>query len=398
MNRRVLFWCHSFWPHIGGVELFAARLLPALRMRGYDISVITDGADPHESRLDEFKGIPIYRVPFHRAQTYGVDSAATIGKQMANLEQKFVKPLLEVRARVVEILKMVSPGLVHMNSVYSDTFFYLATATVAPAPLLFSLHGDWPISTTSIVERNLTSAAWVTAPSTAVLAKATKLVKNIGDRSSVVVHGLNPPSLAPSPLPIDPPRVLCLGRLSPEKGFDLAVSGFASVVNRFPRAQLVIAGDGPERPALEKQITELDLSDSVKLAGWVAPDNVPFLLNTATLVVIPSRAEGFGLVALQAALMARPVVATRVGGLPEVVVNGETGLLVEPEQQALGEAVCFLLAGPRVAAAMGVEARRFAVNNFGFDRHVNAYDSLYRKIISDYSTKLTNSNAPRWEQ
>src|SRR5262249_15359544 len=148
--------------------------------------------------------------------------------------------------------------------------------------------------------------------------------------------------------------------------------------------QLIIAGDGPERSSLEKQIVELDLSANVKLAGWVPPDNVPFLLNTATLVVIPSRAEGFGLVALQAALMARRVVATRVGGLPEVVVNGETGLLVEPEQQALGEAVTFLLAGPQVAAAMGVKARRHAVNNFSFDRHVNAYDGLYRKVISEY--------------
>src|SRR4030095_14355456 len=117
--------------------------------------------------------------------------------------------------------------------------------------------------------------------------------------------------------------------------------------------------------------------------------------NTATLVVIPSRAEGFGLVALQAALMARPVAATRVGGLPEVVLNGKTGLLVEPEQQTLAEAVSFLLARAHVAAAMGVEARRHAVKNFGFDRHVNAYDSLYRKIISDYSAKPTNSNAPQ---
>jgi len=65
-------------------------------------------------------------------------------------------------------------------------------------------------------------------------------------------------------------------------------------------------------------------------------------------------------------------------------------LLVEPEQQALGEAVSFLLAGPQLAAAMGVEARRYAVNNFSFDRHVNAYDDLYRKVISDYCTKLTN--------
>ena len=327
MNHRVLFWCHSFWPHIGGVELFAARLLPALGMRGYNIAVITDGADTHESRLDDFKGISVYRVPFHRARTYGVDLAANIGERTAQLEPTFVKPVLEVRAQVAEIMKTVSPHLVHMNSVYFDSFFYFTAAAAAPAPLLFSLHGSWPESNISLVSRTLASAAWITAPSAAVLTEATNLVSNVGERSSIIVHGLKPPSLEPSPLPIDPPRVLCVGRLSLEKGFDLAVSAFSNVVNRFPRAQLVIAGDGPEKRALEKQIAALDLSGSVKLAGWVAPDSVQSWLNTATLVVIPSRAEGFGLVALQAALMGRPVVATQVGGLPEVVLSGKTGLL-----------------------------------------------------------------------
>jgi glycogen(starch) synthase len=398
MNHRVLFWCHSFWPHIGGIELFAARLLPALRMRGYHITVITDRTDPHESRLDQFKKIPVYRVPFHRARTYEVDPSASTGERMAKLEPTFVKPLMEIHAQVAEIMKTVSPHLVHMNSVYFDSFFYFTTAVAVPAPLLFSLHGSWPKSNVSLVGRTLASAAWITAPSADVLTQATKLVNNVSERSSIIVHGLNPPSHEPSPLPIDPPRILCVGRLSPEKGFDLAVSAFSTVLNRFPRAQLVIAGDGPERRALEKKIAELELSEHVNLAGWVAPDNLPSWLNTATLVVIPSRAEGFGFVALQAALMGRPVVATRVGGLPEVIRNGKTGLLVEPEQQTLAEAISFLLARPHVAASMGVEARRHAEKNFAFDQHVNAYDTLYRKIISDYSTKLTNSNAPRWEQ
>ena len=382
MKRRVLFWCHSFLPTIGGVELFAARLLPALRSRGYEITVLTAEADRVEASMNELEGVPIYRVPFHRAQTYGLDEATTAGKQKLNLEQNFVKPLFEVRARVIEILKAVSPDLVHLNSVYSDGFFYLTTVMFAPAPLLFSLHGDWPISSTSIVERNLTSAAWVTAPSAGVLAKATQLVNKIAERSSVVVHGAAPPVVAPSPLPIDPPRIVCVGRLSPEKGFDVAVKAFARVVHRFPRALLIIAGDGPERAALEKQVDELKLSDRVKMVGWVAPDNVSSLLNTATQVVIPSRSEGFGLVALQAALVARPVVATRVGGLPEVVVNGETGLVVESENsKALAEAMVFLLTHPKHAARVGQAAQMRASELFSWERHVDAYDALYQRLI-----------------
>ena len=102
--------------------------------------------------------------------------------------------------------------------------------------------------------------------------------------SSFIYNGLETPPFPPKPLPVDVPRLLCLGRLVPDKGFDLALAALASIAEGFPHVRLVIAGDGPERPALEQQTAELGLSNVVEFAGWIAPDAVPALMNTSWFV------------------------------------------------------------------------------------------------------------------
>jgi glycogen(starch) synthase len=182
-------------------------------------------------------------------------------------------------------------------------------------------------------------------------------------------------------LPFHPPQLLCLGRLSQEKGFDVAVKAFASLIDRFPNVRLRIAGDGPMRLALEDQAVQLKISHSVDFVGWVPPEKVPALLNESTAVIMPSHREGLPSVAVEAALMGRPVVATRVGGLPEIVAHQKTGLLVDDATpEAFAAAIRLLLQQPQTATAFGHAARRRAQKLFSFERYVNAYDELYRKI------------------
>jgi glycogen(starch) synthase len=106
-------------------------------------------------------------------------------------------------------------------------------------------------------------------------------------------------------------------------------------------------------------------------------------MNSATLALVPSRwREAFGLVALQAMQMARPVVASDMGGLPEVVAHGETGLVVPKEDPAaVAQAVVQLLENRRLAEEMGAAGRRRAEKLFSFDRYVQEYESLYRKLV-----------------
>jgi glycosyltransferase involved in cell wall biosynthesis len=105
------------------------------------------------------------------------------------------------------------------------------------------------------------------------------------------------------------------------------------------------------------------------------------LINRATVVVVPSRRESFGLVAVEAALLERPVVAARVGGLPEIVVHDETGLLVEPDDSAaLADAMAFLLDNPPMARRMGARARTRAQRLFAVGSQSDAYVELYERI------------------
>ncbi|HKA56747.1 MAG TPA: glycosyltransferase family 4 protein, partial [Candidatus Binatia bacterium] len=225
---------------------------------------------------------------------------------------------------------------------------------------------------------------WVTGCSAAVVEDARQLMPEIIPRSSIIYNGLEAPPVLPEPIPSNPPRVLCLGRLSYEKGFDFALTAFATAVTQFPRARLMVAGDGPERTALERQALQLGIRHAVDFLGAVTPDTVPSLLNRASLVLMPSRTEGLPLVAVEAALMARPVVATRVGGLPEVVVHRHTGLLVDKEDcQGLAEAITFVLEHPQAVAHMGQAARRRAQAVFSLERCVAAYDALYRTLARE---------------
>lgn len=363
---RVLFWSGTFWPHIGGVEILSTKLLLALRECGHEFVVVTVQRNPDQPTEERYEGIPIYRFPFR--SNYSSAEQLTIG-------------LMKVKQQVTQLKRTFEPDLVHINAGGVSEFFHLITANAYPAPLLATLHGEWPTENNAITKNILHAAAWVVGCSAAIVNKGRQLVPEITSRSCVVYNGLELPCLLPAPLPIEEPRVLCLGRLSPEKGFDAAVTAFASIVKRFPRARLVIVGDGPERIRLEREIGELGLTHRVELVGAVAPDAVPALLNTVTIVLIPSRQESFGLVALEAALMARPVVATCVGGLPEVVAHEQTGLLVEPEDpRALAEAIAYLLDHPPTATYMGQAARSRAQAVFGWKQHVNAYDALYRKL------------------
>lgn len=183
---------------------------------------------------------------------------------------------------------------------------------------------------------------------------------------------------------------MCLGRLAHQKGFDLALSALAAINGRFPDIRMIIAGGGPDRPQLERQAAELGLKDVVEFIGWVAPDKVPGLINTATIVLMPSRWEGLPSVALQASMMARPVVATPVGGLSEVIIHLETGLMVAPEDPAgLAKAIAFLLDHPELAVAMGHAGRRRVQHVFSWQRCVDAYDALYRKL----ATRLPDERA-----
>jgi glycogen(starch) synthase len=376
-NMRILFWSYVFWPKIGGVEVHAAKLLPSLALRGYEFLVITTKSHPDEPDMHFYQGIPIHRFPFWEFTNY-----------------TNINALAAIRQKIIALKRAFAPELVHINAVDIGNWFHTLTANASRAPLLVTLHGEWIPRHDGVVERTLRDAEWVTACSQAILDKGRQLVPEIFLRSSVIHNGLDSPMLTPELPRFDEPRLLCLGRLSPEKGFDVAIKAFAAVLERFPKTRLVICGDGSSRCELEGMVAEKKLNHCVDFLGWVKPENVPALINGSTLVLMPSRQESLPLVALEAALMERPVLATCVGGIPEVVIHEHTGLHVRPEDsQALAEAVAYLLQRPELAIKIGQNARRWVEQKFSWQTHVDGYDALYRELIVN-SPSRNGDNRP----
>jgi len=368
---RVLYWSDLFWPYVGGAEIFAKKMLPALRGRGHEVIVVTshDHLDlPDCSLLGD---IPIYRFPLRPALASG---------DPEKLPENF--------RRVKQLKRDFSPDLVHLSGVGPTAFFHLVTETSHPAPLLVSMRTEVLASQKngrgSILDRSLRRADWVTAVSSDALEQTRHLVPEIVSRSSVVYNFVDAPVQAPTPLSFEQPRVVCLGRLITAKGFDLAMKAFVSVRAEHPGAQLVIAGDGPEKGNLQQLAHHLGVEQSVQFVGFVRPDDVPGLLNSATIVMLPSRREGLPMVAIEAAMMARPIVAARTGGLPEIIIDGQTGLLVEQENvQALGEALGSLLRRTDQATELGRNARVRAQAMFGRERCLDEYEGLYRQLTEN---------------
>jgi len=150
----------------------------------------------------------------------------------------------------------------------------------------------------------------------------------------------------------DTPLIVCAARLEREKDIASLISAVKSVRKKVPDVRCFIAGEGAERNALAAQIGALGLEDSVTLLGFRA--DAPALMAAADVFVLPSLAEPFGLVLLEAMALGRPVIATRAGGPLEIVVDGETGFLVPPSSpDALAGALQTLLEGPALARRMG---------------------------------------------
>jgi glycogen(starch) synthase len=366
---RVLFWSELFPPYVGGNEMVAAGLLPALRARGHEFAVVTSHQELDLPDRDEYSGIPVHRYPFRAALT-----------------SRSIDTITALRREARALVARIAPELIHVSCVGPSSYFLpLASAVGRAVPLIAHLHAELLASQTpgdgSILRRVLERADWVTSVSAAVHAGAIDTFPSIRGRGSVITNALEAPRQPTSALPFDPPCVLCLGRLVPEKGFDVALHVFAEVQRRMPGVRFLLAGDGPERARLEDQARALGLDSRVEFLGVVPHDEVPSLIDRATVVLMPSRREGLGLVAIEAAYMGRPTVATSAAGLVEVVLHGETGLLAPKEDAAaLSRAVLTLLARPETARRMGDTARRRARDVFDLQRCADRFDELYRQL------------------
>lgn len=193
------------------------------------------------------------------------------------------------------------------------------------------------------------------------------------------------PAEDPAPLreelgiPLKAKVVITVAVLRRPKGHHVILEAAKRILAKEPEALFLFVGDGPQQRNLERAIAQLGLGDHVGLLGL--RDDVPRILASADLYVTAAFHEALGQATIEAMAAGLPVVGTRVGGVPELVLNGETGLLVPPgDADALASAILELLADPERAKAMGQRGRDHVVERFSLEKMVGSMEALYLSL------------------
>jgi glycosyltransferase involved in cell wall biosynthesis len=173
-----------------------------------------------------------------------------------------------------------------------------------------------------------------------------------------------------------------VGRLSQEKGHRFLIAAMPEILAQEPQAQLLVVGSGPLEAELRAQVEALDLTEHVQFLGYM--QDVQTAFSRMDVLIVPSLSEAFSLVTLEGMMMELPVVGARTGGIAEIIIDDETGLLVPPgDSAALAEACRYLLSRPDVARQMGQRGRKRALADFHPSQFIARHETLYACAVAD---------------
>lgn len=370
MTTRILLWSAGFRGEIGGIETLARAMVRDMHGRGHEFEIVTPHARRGEPDSFDWNGI--------RVHNFAAQDA---------IEARDLAALAALRRRLESIADDFDADVLHVNHFHPALVLLLQSGLVRRLPLLYTVHGAVFVSSAgtgpeTLAGRMLRTADHVVGCAAASLEDARRAAPEITSRSSLIRNALPTSATPAAPLPDGPPVVACLGRLVEQKGFDLALEAFATVVAEHPDARIVIAGDGPAMESLRARAAGLGLGERVEFPGRLDPEGTRALFAASHVVLMPSRDhEGIPMVAIEAAQAARPVIASDIPGLRETVVHGSTGLLVPPADAiALGSALGYLLADRDRARSLGEAASARIRAEFDWNDYLGAYASTYARL------------------
>ncbi len=356
---------------IAGAEKHLLTLLPALDRERFEVRLMVL-TEPRKTVPELFSALQAADVTAERVTIRG-----------------HIDPTLALRLALR--LRALVPALVHTHLMHADLYGTLA-ARMAGVPVVISTrHNDhplrrrWPLSwLLRIINRHTDHFVAIServraftidaehAPESHVETVKYGLAPEAETRS---VYGRAEFGISGGPL------LVCVARMTEQKGHRWLLPAFRAVVDEFPRATLLLVGDGPLRLQLEQLAAKLGLRERVRFAGW--RKDVSALLSAADLFVLASEWEGFGLALLEAMAAALPIVATRVSAIPEVVLHAETGWLVASKNTAaFAAATISALRDPEQMGAFGHRGYARLQREFSVERMVVATERLYARMFA----------------
>jgi glycosyltransferase involved in cell wall biosynthesis len=323
-----------YLPSVGGVQINTNLLAKSLIKSGDQVFVLTSNWRQWKSKIIEKRdGIVTYRLPFYIPR----GSLKSFLAFFLLLPSGFIGCLF--------LMLAIRPDIINVHFIGANAFYVLISHKLLRKPLVVTLHGNEVTSVPNPLEigytqleckilrwtadRILGRADYITAVSNYLIREASKLDIQILKKARRIFF-INSEKIEPhsSSTKSAQPYILAVGRLEAEKGFDLLITAFKNVSVSCPM-NLIIVGDGRETSVLKNMIKELALENNVHLIGNVERKDLGAYYENARFIVVPSRREGLSNVILEAFSFGKPVVGSRVGGIPEVLIDGFNGLLFQ---------------------------------------------------------------------
>ncbi len=303
--------------------------------------------------------------------------------------------------RVRRLVRQLQPDLLH--AMHLTSYGFLATlcgrrplltsvwgTDILEAPGISPLHGR-------ITRHALAKADQITATGLR-LANATLPYAPEATPVTVVPYGVDLDRFRPQPRETTggPIVVGSVGRLSPEKGFDVLLRAAASLVGDGVPIRIVLAGDGPEREKLTRLAGELGIVEAVGFLGEIEHADVPSTLAGLDIFAIPSTAEGFGVAAIEAAAMTLPVVGSDVHGIPDVVTDGRTGILTPPgDAGALAASILTLVGNAELRATLGAAGRALVEERYRWEENAAQMERIYAQLVESFTEETARATVTK---
>jgi len=369
---KIVILVHSFPPKwLAGTELATHNIAKHLAKRGHEVHVLTSWDEGLPNKTSE-KGFFAYRLSWPKIRFIGIILF-------------WVKMFLKIRK--------INPDLVHIQSLYLGMPGCLAKKILKKPYLIWSrgLDAYFPDWFTRLTAGLILKNAQAVIALTENMKK--ELKKNYKGEIYVIPNGIDlagfnnlSKSEMRKKLQINKEDkiILFVGRFRPEKGLEYLVKAMSIIKEKDREAKLLLAGEGPEEENLRNLIFEKQLTEFITFTGQIPHENVKDYMVASDIFVLPSLTEGFPNVLLEAMACGLPIVASKITGIPEIVINGENGFLVESKSpKEIAEKLLFLLNNPELR-------KKISRNNL---KKIKCYsfESIIKKLEKVYSSvyKLT---------
>lgn len=388
---------------------FIEEIAAGIAARGHEVHVLMPHrADLHRESLERGVHLHNYRYAPHPSMEvwgYAASLRGDVGVKHAAL---WAAPLA-LRSSLQALLRLTATGdfsLVHAHWMLPNGPVAALCARMRGLPLVVSLHG----SDVFLAEQTAPTA-WAARWAAQQAATITSCSGDLGarlaavgappERITVVPYGVDADAFQPGAdgtairarlkIAPDQPVIFTLGRMVFKKGFDVLLNAMPEVIAHHPRAILVLGGYGDLRESLEHQAVRLGIADRIRFPGMIGHDDVPAFFSMADVAVFPSihdqrgNVDGLPNVLLEAMSIGRPIVASRVAGIPQVIDDGVQGLLTpEGNVAALAAALKRVLSDSRLATTLGTAARRRVEHELRWSHIAARFEAVYERALAGH--------------